>query len=176
MLGFILFCYIRFLKLRFPFLITSLFFLSVLNAQNTCEMGFVRDSLFIEKDNVFVGADGLKTPALKEGGEVKLFKVQNKYYLMILCKSHLYFDLVHDLEIRSGSKSMFSKGIKQHQKDKYTAFFVVEIFKNYIATLKDDGITSYVFNTKEVAYTKSEIKEIKKIANCFYQTINVKKK
>ena len=151
-------------------------FLTVLNAQNTCELGFVRDSLFIEKDDAFVGADGLKTPVLKEGGEVKLFKVHKKYYLMIICKTHLYFDQVNDLEIKSGTKSMFAKGIKQHQKDKYTAFFVVEVLKNYIATLKDDGITSYVFNTKEVIFGKSEVKEIKKIANCFYQTINVPKK
>jgi hypothetical protein len=149
---------------------------TVLNAQNTCEMGFVSDSLFIEKDNAFIGADGLKTPVLKGGGEVKLFKVHNKYYLMIICKTHLYFDMESDLEIKSGTKSLVSKAIKQHEKDKHTAFFVVEVLKNYIATLKEDGITSYVFNAKEVVFGKSEVKEIKKIANCFYQTINVQKK
>jgi len=71
---------------------------------------------------------------------------------------------------------MVSKGIKQYQKDKHTGFFVMEVFKNYIATLKDDGITSYVFNAKETVLSKSEIKDVKKIANCFYQTINVQKK
>jgi hypothetical protein len=173
---FILFCYIRFLKVKLSFLITCILFFANLSAQNTCEMGFVRDSLFIEKENAFVGADGLKTKPFKDGTEVKLFKVQNKYYLMLLCKSDLYFALVSDLEIKSGSKSMVSKGMKQHQKDKHTAFFVMEVLKNYIATLKDEGITSYVFNTKETVFGKAEVKEVKKIANCFYQTINVQKK
>ncbi len=149
---------------------------AVLSAQNNCEMGFVRDSLFVEKDNTFVGADGLKTPVFKDGGEVKIFKVGHKYYLMLICKSNLHMDLVSDLEIISGTKSMVAKGVKQHQKDKHTGFFTIEILKNYVATLKDDGITSYVFNTKETLLAKNEVKEVKKIANCFYQTINVQKK
>jgi hypothetical protein len=149
---------------------------AIMNAQNTCEMGFVRDSLFVEKDNAFVGADGLITPSFKDGGQVKIFKVGNKYYLMLTCKSNLFFDVINDLEIKSGTKSMVAKGVKQHQKDKYTGFFVVEILRNYVATLKDNGITSYVFNTKETLFGKNEVKEVKKIANCFYQTINVPNK
>lgn len=144
-----------------------------LKAQNTCEMGFITDSLFVEKDNTYILADGLKTPVLKNDGQIKLFKVGNKYYLMIICKTNLYFDLAADFEIKSGSKSMALKGIKQHQKNKHTAFFVLEVFKNYIATLKDEGITSFVFNNTETSFGKQEQKEVKKIATCFYQTINV---
>ncbi|MBK7818199.1 MAG: hypothetical protein IPJ60_12145 [Sphingobacteriaceae bacterium] len=132
-----------------------------MNAQNTCEMGFVRDSLFVEKDNAFVGADGLITPLFKDGGQVKIFKVGNKYYLMLTCKSNLFFDVINDLEIKSGTKSMVAKGVKQHQKDKYTGFFVVEILRNYVATLKDNGITSYVFNTKETLLVKMKLKKLK---------------
>jgi len=149
---------------------------AMMNAQNTCEMGFIRDSLYVEKENTFIGADGLKTPSFKDGGEVKIFKVGSKNYLMLICKSNLYFDLISDLEIKSGTKSMVAKGVKQYQKNKHTAFFVVEILKNYVATLKDDGITSYVFNAKETFLAKNEVKEVKKIANCFYQTINVPNK
>lgn len=136
-------------------------------------MGFVTDSLFIEKDNNYISADGLVTPVFKGGNQIKLFKVGNKYYLTIITKSNIYFDMISDLEIKSGAKSMWPKNVKQHQKDKHTAFFVVEVGKNYIATLKDEGITSYVFNKTETAFSKQEIKEIKKIAACFYQTINV---
>jgi hypothetical protein len=136
-------------------------------------MGFITDSLFIEKDNAYILADGLKTPFFKNESQVKLFKVVNKYYLTIMCKDNIYFDMVSDLEIKSGSKSMSPKGVKQHQKDKHTAFFVVEVYKNYIATLKDEGITSYIFNKTENTFSKQEVKEIKKIATCFYQTINV---
>jgi len=136
-------------------------------------MGFVTDSLFIEKNNNYILADGLATPVFKNESQVKLFKVGNKYYLTIITKTNIYFDMVSDLEIKSGAKSMWPKNVKQHQKDKRTAFFVVEVGKNYIATLKDEGITSYVFNRNENVFTKQEIKEIKKIATCFYQTINV---
>lgn len=136
-------------------------------------MGFITDSLFIEKDNNYIMADGLKTPVFKNESQVKIFKVGNKYYLMIIFKNNTYFDMVSDLEIKSGSKSMWSKGAKQYQKGKHTAFFVVEVYKNYIATLKDEGITSFVFNMNENSFGKQDVKEIKKIANCFYQTINV---
>jgi formylmethanofuran dehydrogenase subunit D len=138
-------------------------------------MGFVTDTLFNEKDNSFLMADGLTTPMFKNGTQVKLFKVGNRYYLEIEVRDNLYFDKIDNLEVKSGSKSMFQKAIKQHQKNKHTAFFVMEVFKNYVATLKDDGITSFVFNNAESTFSKQEIKEIKKIANCFYQTINVPK-
>ncbi len=147
--------------------------LGFVHAQYTCEMGFITDSLYIEKDNTFIQSDGLKTPLLKNEGQVKLFKTGNKYYLMIICRTNLYFDLIGDLEIKSGDKSMAPKGIKQHQLNKRTAFFVIEVFKNYIATLKDGGITSIVFNNTETTFGKQDVKEIKKISNCFYQTINV---
>lgn len=143
------------------------------NSQNTCEMGFATDSLFIEKDNDFKLADGLFTPNLKNENQIKLFKVGNRYYLCIETRTNLYFDKVDNLEVKSGSKSMFQKSIKQHQKNKHTAFYVMEVYKNYIATLKDEGITSYVFNNAETFFGKQDIKEVKKIANCFYQTINV---
>lgn len=146
-----------------------------LKSQNTCEMGFITDSLYKENEEAFVLADGLKTPVFKNESQVKLFKVGNKYYLMIICRNNLYFDLVSDFEIKSGTKSMALKGVKQHQKDKHSAFFVVEVFKNYVATLKDEGITSFVFNNTETSFGKQEQKEIKKIATCFYQTINVPK-
>jgi hypothetical protein len=136
-------------------------------------MGFVSDSLFVEKDKAFILADGLKTPVFKNESQVKLFKVGNKYYLMLYFKNNTYFDMVSDLEIRSGTKSMWSKGAKQYQQGKHTAFFIVEVYKNYVATLKDEGITSFVFNNNENTFGKQEVKEIKKIANCFYQTINV---
>jgi hypothetical protein len=138
-------------------------------------MGFVTDTLFNEKDNSFLMADGLTTPIFKNGTQVKLFKVGNRYYLEIEVRDNLYFDKIDNLEVKPGSKSMFQKAIKQHQKNKHTAFFVMEVFKNYVATLKDDGITSFVFNNAESTFSKQEIKEIKKIANCFYQTINVPK-
>ena len=63
-----------------------------MEAQNTCEMGFITDSLYIEKDNTFIQSDGLKTPVLKNEGQVKLFKVGNKKicHISILKCAHFY--------------------------------------------------------------------------------------
>lgn len=91
---------------------------------------------------------------------------------MLELKSNLYFDKADLLEVKSGSKSFYQKEIRQYQKNKHTAFFVFEVYKNYLATLKDEGITSYVFNKNELMFSKSETKEIKKIADCFYSTVN----
>jgi len=148
-------------------------FLSLAKAQNTCEIGFIADTLFSEKENSFKTADALVTSVLSNGSQVKFFKTGNQYFLTFIIKDYLYFDKIDDLEIVSGKKSMFQKSIKQYQKDKFTAFFVFEVFKNYINTLKDEGITALVFNGKTSKYNKNDVKEIKKIANCFYETINV---
>lgn len=167
------FCYISYVKSR---LLLILFFCTLFDlgfSQNTCEMGFTTDSLYDAKQNTFSLADGLVTPVFKNGSQIKLFKVGNRYYLSIEFKNNLYFDKTDDLEIKSGTKSMFQKGIKQQQKNKYTALFAFEIYKNYVGTLKDEGITSFVFNNTENSFSKPEVKEIKKIATCFYQTINV---
>lgn len=145
-----------------------------MRGQNTCEIGFVTDSLYIPSEGTYYMASGLVTPSLKNGVSVKLFLHRNKYYLMLETKSNLYFDKSEMLEIKSGKKSMFQKEAMQYQKNKYTAFFVMEVYKNYIATLKDEGITAYVFNNNEFSFAKQDIKEVKQIADCFYKTINTK--
>jgi hypothetical protein len=159
--------------MKVAFFIAFLCFTGFVFSQNTCEMGFVSDSLYMPSENSYYMATGLVTPELRNGTFVKLFLHRNKYYLMIESKSNLYFDKSEMLEIKSGKKSMFQKDAKQYQKNKYTAFFVLEVYKNYIATLKEEGITSYVFSNNEIALNKQDTKEIKKIADCFYRTINV---
>ncbi len=136
-------------------------------------MGFVPDSLYNEKEKTFSLADALKTPELSNRAQISLFKQGNRYFMNITVKDNLYFDKIDDLELISGSKSWTLRSIKQNQKDKFTSFFVFEVYKNYINTLKEDGITSYVFNKKESKLSKQDVKEIKKIATCFYKTINV---
>ncbi len=158
------------------FVIVSLFLIIRgvgLMGQNTCEMGFVTDTLYIETTSEFKPADALITPVLSNGSQLKLFKVANRYFLLIEQKENLYFDKVGDLEIVSGKKSMLQRGVKQYQKNKFTSFFVFEVFKNYINTLKEDGVTEIIFSSKSSKFNKNDVKEIKKVAACFYQTINV---
>lgn len=144
-----------------------------LQAQNNCEQGFVTDTLYNEKEKTFSAGSALITPELSNKSQIAIFKVGNRYFMKITLKDNLYFDKIDDLELVSGSKSWTLRSIKQYQKDKFTSFFVFEVYKNYINTLKDDGLTSFIFNKKENKLSKQDTKEVKKIASCFYKTINV---
>lgn len=116
------------------------------------------------------------TTILKNKNAVEFIKADNgKLYLKLTVSQNLYFDKIDVLEIRSGSKSFYVKDTKQYQRDKNTGFFVVELFKNYVATLKDDGITSIYFNQAETPFTRQDCVQIKQIAKCFYDAITPKK-
>ncbi|MGE0566654.1 MAG: hypothetical protein AB7O73_01785 [Bacteroidia bacterium] len=145
-----------------------------MSSQNNCEQGFVSDSLFLEGDNAFVISSCLIAGPLENGDNIKLFRHGKKNFLQIETKTNLYFDKVDDLEINSGNQSMLKKGMRQVEKNKYTGLYVVEIYKNYVATLRDEGITSFTFNHTENSYHKNDVKQIRAIAKCFYKTINIK--
>ena len=75
------------------------------------------------------------------------------------------------LEIRSGNKSYYAKESKQYKINKTTGLFIIEVFKNYISTLKDEGITSIYFAKAETDFTRQDASEIKKMSKCFYDAI-----
>lgn len=121
-----------------------------------------------------IDGDYLET-TLKDFSQVRLFKTtNNKYYLKFIVKRNFYFDKVDVLEIRSGSKSYYAKDTKQYKIDKTTGMFIIEVFKNYISTLKEEGITSLYFSQAETKFTRHDTKQIKQIANCFYNSIALK--
>jgi len=142
-------------------------------AQINC--GFNQDTVFIPKENKVITADCIKT-TLKDKSEILLFKTpSNKYYLKLIVTENLYFNKVDLLEIKSGSKSFFAKDTKNFEYDKHAGFYVVEIYKNYAGTLKDEGITSIVFGKAETAFCKQDCSQIKQISKCFYESIATKK-
>lgn len=154
--------------LIFIFLLYSGLFI----AQNNCS--FIKDTLFIPKENKTIEGEYLETTLKKS--VVSLIKTGgNKYYLKIVVTENLYFDHVDELEIRSGKKSFYAKDTKQFQLDKHSAFYVVELYKNYVGTLKDDGITALVFNKAETEFTKQDCSQVKQISKCFYDAISAKK-
>ena len=148
--------------------------ISIINSGQT-KCTFVSDTLTIPKENKVVNGEILTT-VFKNNNVAELVKTNTgKYYLKLTVRQNLYFDKVDVLEIRSGSKSFYAKDTKQYQLDKNTGFFVVELYKNYVGTLKDDGITSIYFNQAETTFTRQDCAQVKQIAKCFYDAISPKK-
>lgn len=142
-------------------------------AQAGC--AFTKDTLTIPKENKTVNVEMIQT-VFKGKTVVQFIKTDNaKYYMKMIVNENLYFDKVDILEIRSGSKSFYAKDTKQYQFDKHSGYFVVELYKNYIGTLKDDGITSIFFNKAETDFTRQDCAQVKQIAKCFYEAVTPKK-
>ena len=93
----------------------------------------------------------------------------------MIVTENLYFDKVDMLEVRSGKKSYYVKNTQHYQYEKHKGYYCFEIFKNYIGTLKDDGITAIEFGKVETSFSKSDCNQVKTIAKCFYESIDEKK-
>jgi hypothetical protein len=145
------------------------------SAQFRCEGSFIQDTMSLPEAGKVAQGEYLQT-TLKNLSVVKLFKTaDNRYYLKFIVTRNFYFDKIATLEIRSGSKSYYARETKQHKIDKTTGMFVIEVMRNYIVTLKDEGITSIVFNEAETDFTKQDANQIRQIAGCFYESIKAKK-
>jgi hypothetical protein len=154
---------------------TLLFFTFFLGAFSQTDCSFIQDTVTIPKDKKVLNAEYLQT-VLKNKSIVQLYKTEtNKYYLKLIVTENLYFNKVDMLEIKSGSKSFFAKETRHYQFDKHTGFYLVEIYKNYAGTLKDDGITSIVFGSAETNFSKQDCNQVKQISKCFYENIVTKK-
>ena len=155
-------------------LITFLF-LAITGAFLAQDCTFKEDTVFIHSEKKTVNTEYLET-ILKNKSRVQLIKAnQNKLFVKLIVTENLYFDKVDRLEIKSGSKSFYVKDTKQHKLDKYTGYYLVEIYQNYAGTLKDEGITSIVFGKAETSFGKSDCNLIKQISKCFYESVAAKK-
>lgn len=150
-------------------------FFSEFKSQNNCDVDFIKDTLFIANENKVLNGEYL-TATLKNGSVVQFFKVNvTRFFLKLIINKNTYFDKVDVLEIKSGKKSYYEKNIKQFKLDKTTGMYVLEIFENYLITLKNEGISAIVFNETETEFTNQDVNKIKKIATCFYQNVILKK-
>ncbi|MBS1652073.1 MAG: hypothetical protein JSU07_08705 [Bacteroidetes bacterium] len=163
--------------MTFPFnnKIIVLLFIALFANYTKSQCVFEPDTFYYARENKNEIANAISFN-LKNGGKISLFKCDNgKFYLKIIVTENLYFDKIDKLEIISGEKSITFKDTKQYKNTKYSAFYIVEILRNYVATLKDDGLNSIVFGKIETKFTKSDSKNTKQIAACLYKEIENKK-
>ncbi|MGZ3883693.1 MAG: hypothetical protein ACXVPQ_07815 [Bacteroidia bacterium] len=106
---------------------------------------------------------------LKNGGAVQFVSDNGKYYLKITPHEKLGFVENGSLELKSGSKSFFVKNAKLYNIKDPGAYFITEIFMNYVATLKDNGLTGLVFNQFEIKFNKEDSRKVEETADCFYK-------
>lgn len=158
------------------FLLLSILFISLtLTSQNGCDFEFKNDTIFIPKEEKLLNGDYIET-SLKNQSNVQLFKIsETKLYLKLYVTENFYFNKIDVLEIKSGKKSYYAKDTKQFKLTKTKGMFVIEIFKNYLTTLMDYGITSIVFGGAETKFTRQDASQVKKLSTCFYESIFVKK-
>jgi hypothetical protein len=133
-----------------------------------CSLSPVRDTMSLPGGKVCEG-EYLETQ-LKKGAMVRIFKTDdNRYFLRLIVTANFYFGKTDVLEIRSGKKSYYEKDCKQHKMHKTAGLFVLEIFRNYMRILRDEGITGLVFAGAETDFTRQDAAQIRAIANCFYE-------
>lgn len=158
--------------MRFVFTLSFFCFMNMLLAQ---DCSFKSDTIFIPKDKKTLQSEILET-TLRNGSVVQLIKAPNgKLYMKLIVTENLYFDKIDQLEVKSGSKSFYVKDAKHYQYDKHKGYYIFEIYKNYVVTLKDDGLTGLLFGKAETEFTRSDSNLIKKSATCFYASLTEKK-
>lgn len=144
-------------------------------SQEGCEAGFRQDTLLLPGQKRSIAVEYLQT-TLKNRSVVRLYRAAgNKYYLKLIVTENLYFDKTDKLEVQSGGMSYTEPKIVQYELDKSTGYYVFEIFKNYVATLKDEGITAIVFGTAKTDFSRQDTRKIRDISKCLYDIISVKK-
>lgn len=148
-------------------------FFSAAFAQEGCS--FMKDTVFLPKENKSLECEYLQT-TLKNRSVVQMIKgPAGKMYLRIVIYENLYFDKVDLFEVQSGSRSCYFKDTKQYKLDKHSSCYIVDIGKNYVATLRDDGISAIVFGKTETDFSKTDCNQVKQISKCFYESISAKK-
>ena len=148
---------------------------SLLKCQEPLVIAFTPDTMTLNGENKILQGEYVET-TLKNLSVVRMFKTKdNKYFIRFLVTKNFYFDKVDVLEIRSGNKSYYAENTKQFKVTKTMGLFITEIAKNYIAQLKDEGITSIVFAKAETDFTRQDASQVRKIAKYFYESIAPKK-
>jgi hypothetical protein len=153
----------------------TLFYLFSASAQEKCETTFVPDTLTPPGSSVTLTGQSVEA-TMKNLSRVKLFKGDSgQIFLQFKITENFYFNKIDILEIQSGTKSYYAKDTKQYKLSRSQGQFTIEIFRNYVWTLKELGITALVFGSSKTEFSKQDTKEVKKIATCVFETIADKK-
>jgi hypothetical protein len=163
--------------MKYKFIFFLVLFLGLKGySQSSSDFTILKDTIRIPKENKAFESEYVTT-TLKSGATIQFIKSSNgKFYMRIVTSENLYFGKKDMLEIQSGSKSFFAKETTNFALNKHTGYYVVEIFKNYVGTLKEDGITGLVFGQAVTTYSKQDCNQIKQMAKYFYESFCVQKK
>lgn len=155
------------------YLYIFLFALTVTFSKSQKPCSFTEDTLYVPMTGKTLQASYVEV-ITKNNSNIQLFRQGGNYYLRIIATVNLYFGKTDVLEIKSDTKSFFAKNTTQFERDKDHGCYTVQIYKNYIATLRDYGITGIRFGAAETRYEGRDTEAVRKMAKCFYETINTK--
>ena len=103
------------------------------------------------------------------GGGSNLLLTKNVDALVI--KNDLGFGKTGSLVLLSGKRQNYIKEISLQKVDNNSAYFLIELKPNYLTTLKENGLTSFVFcENIEFVIPKTNSESVKKAASCFMET------
>jgi hypothetical protein len=130
-----------------------------------CSLVFSSDTMTIPGGKVIEG--NYLESTMKNGSVFRFFSSSdNKIYLRMILTKNFYFDKTDLLEIRSGKMSYYEKNTKQYKVSKTAGLMMLEVFPNYLVTLKERGITSVVFAGAETHFTRQDVKKVRELAAC----------
>jgi hypothetical protein len=163
--------------MRFHFLVFLCFFgAGICVAQEvSCENSFSNDTLSIPGKEPVMEGEILRT-TLKNQSVVEMFAQDRKrFFVRLYVTENFYFNKVDVLTVVSGKWTYPVKNCKQYKISKTMGMYVFEVQKNYLATLRDEGITGLVFAGAESDFTRNDDQQIRKMCRCFYDTMFGKK-
>lgn len=137
-----------------------------LRAQQPC--AFTSDSCALPPSNTRMPVD-LLDARIKSNYHIQLIKQGPKQFIRIIVTDNLGFGKTAPLLLKSGSKQMYYKSATLTVIDASRACFVLELYPNYLVTLKEEGLTSLIFNTT-MGYSipRQDAEAVKEMAKCFY--------
>lgn len=143
-------------------------------AQSKCKYNLINDSCALQnpaqKDLV-----ELMEVKIKNNYHVQLIKHGAKKYLRIIVRDNLGYGQTGSLLLYSNKKQYFTKSISLQIIDKNSAYFLLELNPNYLLTLKENGLTSIIFQEKvEFTIPKQDSEAVKQLATCFGESIEKK--
>jgi hypothetical protein len=142
----------------------------VLAAQDPCP-ALTGDTMSVPGKRIVLEGEYIET-TLRNLSEVRFFRTRDKkLYLRLIVTENFYFGKVDVLEIRSDTKSYYAKNTTQHKVSKTKGLYIVEIFPNYLTTLKDHGITGLAFGQAKSRFTRRDARQVKVIAGCMHQSL-----
>ena len=151
------------------FLIIGLLYISFdCNSQVKCILK--EDSCSLQTPNKKELVDLLDVK-IKDNYQVQFVKHLNLFYLKLIIKNDLGFGKTGSLVLLSGKRQNYIKEISLQKIDNNSAYFLLELKPNYLTTLKENGLTSFVFcENREFVIPKTDSESVKKAASCFMET------